>query len=118
MARLAASSNATVNPYERFRFLCANVKTKARAVRRRARAINSPALQEHAQLIAIVSLAVFICLIVLSVSIFGSLSIAYILCGVAVYALLFDSLIRRPRGERARWTAADASAHSARVAIR
>ncbi|KAI6203346.1 hypothetical protein M3Y94_00545300 [Aphelenchoides besseyi] len=79
MARLAASSNVNSNPYCTFRLCCTRVRTK-----------------EHSQLIGIVSLAVFICLVVVSYSLFGVFSVAYIAIGLLVYGFFIESLLRKP----------------------
>ncbi|KAI6241347.1 hypothetical protein M3Y99_00361200 [Aphelenchoides fujianensis] len=78
MARLAASSNVS-NPYATFRLFCTRVRTR-----------------EHSQLVGIVSLSVFVCLVVVSYSLFGAFSIAYIASGILVYGFLMESLLRKP----------------------
>lgn len=44
----------------------------------------------------IISLSVFVVLIVLSYSLFGVFSIAYIVGGIIVYGFLMESLLRKP----------------------
>jgi hypothetical protein len=44
----------------------------------------------------IISLSVFVCLIVVSYSLFGVFSVAYIAGGIIVYGFLMESLLRKP----------------------
>jgi len=67
------------NPYSTFSCCCANFSTK-----------------EHAQLVGVLSFSLFICLVVVSLFLFGSLSIFYITIGIVIYSFLMRSLFSMP----------------------
>uniref|UniRef100_A0A914HVX8 Uncharacterized protein n=1 Tax=Globodera rostochiensis TaxID=31243 RepID=A0A914HVX8_GLORO len=69
-----ANANAN-NPYAQFRCFCTTLNTK-----------------DHAQLCGVLSFTLFLCLVVISMVVFGSLSMFYIVVGVVVYSLLMKSL--------------------------
>lgn len=67
------------NPYSSFHCCCASFNTK-----------------EHAQLVGVLTFSLFICLVVISLFLFGSLSIFYITIGVVVYSFLMRALFGLP----------------------
>uniref|UniRef100_A0A183C0X8 PIEZO domain-containing protein n=1 Tax=Globodera pallida TaxID=36090 RepID=A0A183C0X8_GLOPA len=72
----ATNANANANnPYAQFRCFCTALNTK-----------------DHAQLCGVLSFTLFLCLVVISMVVFGSLSMFYIVVGVVVYSLLMKSL--------------------------
>ncbi|KAI1713598.1 hypothetical protein DdX_09118 [Ditylenchus destructor] len=71
--------NDNGNPYASFHFCCATFNTK-----------------EHAQLVGVLSFSLFLCLVVISLFLFGSLSIFYITIGVVVYSFLMRALFGLP----------------------
>ncbi|KAI6182815.1 hypothetical protein M3Y97_00421600 [Aphelenchoides bicaudatus] len=79
MARPPARSTQRNNPHATFKLFCTSVRTK-----------------EHAQLVGIISLSVFVCLIVVSYSLFGVFAVAYIASGILIYGFLMESLLRKP----------------------
>lgn len=69
------ANRVPANPYALFRLCCTNLATK-----------------DYAQLCGVVSFSLFLCLVVISLMLFGALSIFYIVTGVIVYSLLMKCL--------------------------
>ncbi|KAL3101964.1 hypothetical protein niasHS_003373 [Heterodera schachtii] len=70
----AFAANAN-NPYAHFKCCCATFNIK-----------------DHAQFCGVLSFALFLCLVLISMMLFGSLSLFYIFVGVVVYILLMKTL--------------------------
>uniref|UniRef100_A0A915DZH1 Uncharacterized protein n=1 Tax=Ditylenchus dipsaci TaxID=166011 RepID=A0A915DZH1_9BILA len=58
--------------------------------------VQEMAVIEHAQLVGVLSFSLFLCLVVLSLFLFGSLSIFFISIGVVIYSFLMRSLFTLP----------------------
>uniref|UniRef100_A0A914MLZ6 Uncharacterized protein n=1 Tax=Meloidogyne incognita TaxID=6306 RepID=A0A914MLZ6_MELIC len=65
------------NPYTSFRSCCLSFNIK-----------------DHAQLCGVISLSLFFCLVIISLLVFGALSMFYIIWGAIVYSLLMKSIFR------------------------
>jgi len=80
MTQTVQSARTGANPYATFKCFCLTIRTK-----------------EHAQLIGVLSFAVFICLTVIAVVDYWPMALIYIGVGIFIYAYLMDTLFRTPR---------------------